>query len=177
MKRLRLLLVAGCLAGYLCGCPPSEAPPPDDAPPAAAPDRALAPSYETYRNDRFGFSVRYPAGLLHPLPPPQNDDGRRFESDDGRVRMRVSGRHNATGEPMDALWQQARRAWAEEGTITYETQQDSAFIVSGTAADTVFYQKTLLRDGLVETLELRYPAAMKAAMDSTVSVIAQSFEG
>src|SRR5438105_8405110 len=51
----------------------------------------------TYRNERHGFSLSYPAGTFATQPPPANDEGRVFVSRDGNARLLVGALPNADG--------------------------------------------------------------------------------
>ena len=49
---------------------------------AAAPTMAVADDWRTYRNERYGTTIDYP-DIFKAGPPPANDDGLAFKSDDG----------------------------------------------------------------------------------------------
>ena len=51
----------------------------------------------TYRNERYGFSLSYPAGQFSPQASPVNDDGRVFISRDGNARLLAGALPNADG--------------------------------------------------------------------------------
>ena len=60
---------------------------------------AAAQDVATYRNDRHGFSLSYPAATFTPQPqePPAGDDGRVFVSSDGAARLLAGALPNADG--------------------------------------------------------------------------------
>ena len=54
---------------------------------------------DTYRNERHGFSLSYPAGAFAPMPqqPPATGEGRVFVSRDGNARLLAGALPNADG--------------------------------------------------------------------------------
>jgi hypothetical protein len=51
----------------------------------------------TYRNERHGFSLNYPAGTFAPQPPAADGEGRVFVSRDGNARLLAGALPNADG--------------------------------------------------------------------------------
>ena len=51
----------------------------------------------TYRNERHGFSLSYPAGTFAAQPPPADGEGRVFVSRDGNARLLAGALPNADG--------------------------------------------------------------------------------
>jgi hypothetical protein len=51
----------------------------------------------TYRNERHGFSLSYPAGTFAAQPPPTDAEGRVFVSRDGNARLLAGALPNADG--------------------------------------------------------------------------------
>src|SRR6478752_4625502 len=51
----------------------------------------------TYRNERHGFSLAYPAGTFAPQPPAADGEGRVFVSRDGNARLLAGALPNADG--------------------------------------------------------------------------------
>lgn len=47
--------------------------------------------YRQYVNSRFGFSLEYPAEILFMQSPPENNDGRKFLSDNEETSMLIYG--------------------------------------------------------------------------------------
>lgn len=162
-----LLLVAGCRGG-------DGAPPTSGAETDAAADTL---AYTTYRNERFGFQVAYPAALLSPEPPPANDDGRRFVSPDDAVVMTASGRHDVRGLALDTL---VRQAWADlptgpDAPDAYEARRADGFVVSTSGDGRIHYRRVLRRDGRLLTLTLTYPADRRTRFDPVVEHVSASF--
>lgn len=145
-----------------------------DVPDASAEDHAFA----TYHNERFNYSVAYPANLLQAQGEAANADGQRFISSDGQIEMMVFGRHNIHNETPDQAFRETLRDLRNDvatDTLSYIDQGDDGFVISGIQDDRVFYQKHLVRDSLVHVLDVRYDTARQALMNPVVSRIAESF--
>ena len=55
--------------------------------------------WTTYVNDRFGFSLAYPADVFVMQPPPENDDGRTLVAADG-AKILVFGGYNVANDTL-----------------------------------------------------------------------------
>ena len=58
------------------------------------------PGFQTYTNSRYGFRVDYPESFI-PQQPPENGDGLRFKSQDGKATLVVSGGNNQGFTPKE----------------------------------------------------------------------------
>jgi hypothetical protein len=131
--------------------------------------------YDTYYNNRFEYVVKYPENLLDQLPPPQNNDGRSFVSPQGSINMAVSGSHNVPQRNLNEIYQNRLQAYQEAGRVTYKTQQDNWFVISGYKDGNVFYTKTFLYNNDVLELRLNYDRSLQPEFDAIVAQISNSF--
>jgi hypothetical protein len=69
---------------------------------AEAPAEYAEPEYETYVNDRFGYSVNYP-DIFDRSREPDNGDGVEFASADGEYGLTIWGGYNVLGQDGYAL--------------------------------------------------------------------------
>ena len=128
-------------------------PAPHPATQDATPPVAMAHDWQTYLNDRFGTSVDYPADLFTPLPPPDNNDGRRFEMPDGRGGFFVYSQYNALGLGLDELYAEDIARDGEQ--VLYTQKSDRVFGVSGNRGSDIFFRKTMLgADDVIRVLEV-----------------------
>jgi hypothetical protein len=105
-------------------------------------------TYKLYVNPRFAFAVDYPT-FFDLNPPPQNGDGQIFSRGD-HVSMTASG------------------------MLTTDTvDSDSAH--ESTRDGRVFYERAIVKDGIVATLILEYDEALKVDMAPIVSHVSSSF--
>lgn len=147
---------------------PTPSAPPGDAPPVEPGD------YRTYVNERFGFSIAYPANYLIPQRPlPTNGDGCRFLSRDGRAEMIVYGHYNALDQTLDEIAQGEQKPGR---TITYRVIKGKWFVLSGYEGKKVFYQKTVQRDDVIQTFHLEADRELQAFLQPMTEKIAKSFK-
>jgi serine/threonine-protein kinase len=134
---------------------------------------AAPPGWQTYRNERFGATADVPAGWK-PEPPPENNDGLRFVSPDGRSSVSVSGSihgYDSIGEALDTF---ERPRQGER--ITYKVRRGRWLVVSGVRGGRIFYRKLLIgcRGTIWSGVDIDYPAGEKRAFDPLVTHISQS---
>jgi hypothetical protein len=140
--------------------------------------QAAEGKWTRYVNDRFGTFITYPAALFTPQPPPENDDGRTFLSDDG-ARLLVFGRYNALDETLNEI--EAALGGPDYADITFRAHGRHWFVVSGyRSADgqaQIYYEKySLAFDAqVVHAMVLSYPVAARKRYDAIVAKLAKSF--
>lgn len=135
-------------------------------------EREIAgPTFKTYHNPRFEYSISYPPKVLIPQPIAANGDGREFLSEDGRTIMLVYGQENVRDETLREIYQET----SESITVSYKTLKKNWFVVSGLKGDKIFYRKTIYRNDQFLTFSIEYPNEEKAVMDRITATIAKSF--
>jgi hypothetical protein len=141
--------------------------------------RAAQHSYHTYHNARFDFSISYPADVLIPQGEPENHDGQKFRSRDGRAEMLVYGSHNALNQTLRQLYSEETNPSADhpDRTVSYKTFKGNWFVVSGIEGGKVFYQKTMLTKGIFKTFRIEYDESQKDLYDSLTTQMVRSFRG
>jgi len=136
---------------------------------------AQTPTYKTYSNARFAYSISYPANLLKPQGEAENGDGQAFRSADGHAVMRVWGGYNANNESLRAVYDQAVN---ELGAgVSYKAIKPGWFVVSALVNGKIHYRKTMLRKDVLKTFEIEYDESQKATYDPVTARIAKSFVG
>ena len=127
----------------------------------------------TYSNARFGFSIRYPAGLLAPEPEADNGDGRVFTGEG--AEMRVYGSNLLLNE---TLLKEFNAVVAEYGAgVAYRTYRRNWFVVSALKDGRIFYRKTIARaNGTFVTFQIEYDEAKRAVYDAAVAKMVKSFK-
>lgn len=142
--------------------------------PLIAQERAL---WTEYRNERFGFSLRYPADIFEVESRSEAGDGQGFRSKDGAASLLVGVLRNTDGHtPKSYLQYIAQRSYAAF-TVGYHRLQNSWFAVSGENADTIFYEKAILscRGALITSFALLYPKVQRGTFDLIVERMEDSF--
>ncbi|WP_417667888.1 hypothetical protein [Roseibium sp.] len=112
--------------------------------------------WQIYANGRFGTVIDYPAGYFTMLPAPQNDDGRTFESVDGKTRVLVFGSHNFDDKSLPMLMA-AQIAEGGYQAVTSSAMQGDRFEIRGTREGrSVIHVEILDHQNVVHTLDIAY---------------------
>jgi hypothetical protein len=133
-----------------------------------------------YCNGRFGFCITYPASFIS-QPPPQNDDGLIFLSQDNNAEIRTFG-SLAIGD-FDKLQKEFTMA-SGHMQLTYKKITKDWFVFSGVdKAGKIVYRKTVKKKinymgdegvAVFQTLMITYPASQNKLYAPYCSVIAKS---
>jgi hypothetical protein len=139
---------------------------------------AAQEKYESYSNERFFFSIDYPSDLMKMQPPPDNDDGRTFLSNDGQTEVRVWGQYNADSKTLNERYTIDLKGFT--GKPSYIELKRDWYVLSGMKEGKIFYEKTLVRrrgdTDVFFTFTITYPSGMKAKFDPIVKRMAESFK-
>jgi hypothetical protein len=132
-------------------------------------------TYDTYRNERYGFTVDYPANLLRPDEPVGDGHGQAFASPDGSASLLVYGTERGTEAALreDYETELAR----DDLRVTYQVIRSDWFVVSGYQGPYIFYQRTHRTEGGLRTFRLRHHATDKDYFDPIVERLSHSFAG
>ncbi|ESR26750.1 hypothetical protein [Lutibaculum baratangense] len=141
----------------------------------------LAAQWARYDNERFGYSLRYPADIFAQAEPSQNGDGITLFTRDGRARLIVFGGHNALGHDSDTI---ARELSSLEdiSEVTYRRVADRWIVLSGYLKDSprgeemIFYERVEFspsRDA-ISGFRIEYPTSMREPIDSLIGPIGRS---
>lgn len=136
---------------------------------------AQTPTYKTYTNARFAYSISYPANLLKPQGEAENGDGQAFRAADGRAEMRVWGQNNVNNDSLKAVYDQAVSEWGKG--VSYKVMKPDWFVVSALVDGKIHYRKTMLRKDVFKTFEIEYDQSQKATYDPVTARISKSFVG
>ena len=127
--------------------------------------------FSQYCNERYGFCVGYPTGLIMDEPP-VNGDGRKFHDAQGFVLI-ASGINNVLDDTFASTMQSQLQ---EFDNVTYKATGKNWFVLSGTKGSDILYLKTFVGKGSKNDLYIEYPASQKAAYDTIVGEISRSFK-
>ena len=157
---IQLALAAGLLALSLAG--------------AAAQERG---GIATYRNERHGFSLSYPAGTFAAQPTPAADAGRVFVSRDGNARLLAGALANADGVSLRDYRALLLQQSYPGAAIDYAPVGTTWFVLSGTRDGVMFYERVTFTCGgrLINSWAMLYPAAERRLYDGIVEQVARSY--
>ncbi|UVK37008.1 hypothetical protein LHFGNBLO_003994 [Mesorhizobium sp. AR10] len=132
----------------------------------------------TYTNDRFGTVCTFPDEVFTDRQPePDNGDGQEWLSADG-ASLTCSGILNIDDDTPKGFVA-AEKASNEPGyEITYSKTGKDWAVLSGSKDGDIFYERRLFgRDGVIHTVWIDYPPALKSKYDPLVGPIAGSLKG
>lgn len=132
-----------------------------------------------YRDERLGFSLRFPAHVLKPAEetPGANPSNRILVSDDGRVRLIVSAGLLDRRESLATYRAFLLSEVYGGANVTWAPVEDDWFVVSGYRAAEIFYERVSLVCGgrAIASWALSYPVAERGVYGRVVEGIARSF--
>jgi hypothetical protein len=147
------------------------------AAPALLADPAVADSWLTYQNDRYGTTIDYP-NIFKAQPPPDNDDGQAFKSADG-ADFSVFASYNTLDFDVASFQDFIVKDLDPGAVVTFRAHGDNWFVISGTSGNNIFYERHLLSHGaqMTEGFVMTYPAQLKQIYDPVVARMSKSFRG
>jgi hypothetical protein len=145
-----------------------------------APASARVPggeSWAEHRNERFGFTFRYPAHLFEPERASEAGDGEVFVARGGEARLLVGGLANgALQSPADYQEFIARESYSNY-QITYRRVTSNWFVLSGRGQGKTFYEKVIFscRGRLINSFAIIYPTEQQDLYGPVVEGIEATF--
>ncbi|MGM0843726.1 MAG: hypothetical protein ACQEUT_02030 [Bacillota bacterium] len=130
-------------------------------------------SYQTYHNERFGFSLQYPEGWVME-PPPTNGDGATFKN--GEATLIAYGGHTnivQQGETIETYYETELEGI--EAEIAYQRLGDDWYVVSYESAGTIYYNKFFFDESTFNSFRVSYPASKQSIYGPVTTHIAENF--
>ncbi|MBZ9776014.1 hypothetical protein [Mesorhizobium sp. CO1-1-8] len=132
----------------------------------------------TYVNERFGTVCTFPDEIFTDRQPePDNGDGQQWLSADG-ASLICSGVLNIDDDTPKGFVA-AQKASNEAGyKVAYSKTGKDWAVLSGLKDGKIFYERRLFgKDGIIRTVRVDYPPALKSKYDPLVGAIAGSLKG
>jgi len=133
--------------------------------------------WATYRNERYGLVLRYPADVLQPERTSEAGDGQVFVSPDGNARLLVGALPNSDRQSPAAYQEQIARDSYADYQVTYRKVSSSWLALSGEGNGKTFYEKVIFscNGRLINSFAMIYPTAQSGLFDRVVEGIEKSF--
>lgn len=128
----------------------------------------------TYRNDRFGTTITFPAELFDRRRElPANGDGMTWTGPGG-LELAVYGSFNTLELPPSEYLSWSLNTRESSVEITYTRTGKDWAVISGIEDERVFYERYVFDDEIIHAIRLSYPEHRKAELDPLVGPIANS---
>ncbi|TPL94992.1 hypothetical protein FJ948_00760 [Mesorhizobium sp. B2-3-12] len=132
----------------------------------------------TYVNERFGTVCTFPDEIFTDRQPePENGDGQVWLSKDG-ASLTCSGILNVDEDTPKGFVADEKASKEPGYAVTYSKTGKNWAVLSGMKDGKIFYERRLFgRDGVIRTVWIDYPPALKSKYDPLVGAIAGSLKG
>jgi hypothetical protein len=133
--------------------------------------------WETYRSERFGYSLLFPASMLEQRSETPDGRGIELSSKDGFVRLKVLAVDNSDNISIGEYRAAILREFSANNQLKYGPMGQSWFVLSGARGDSIYYQKVLFACSgrIINAFALTYPEQQKREFDSVVTTIEKNF--
>lgn len=128
----------------------------------------------TYRNARFGFSVRYPSTWVRGQEL-TNGDGCIISPQDGTIEVTVSGSNNTLNETTQAAYYRVLNMAKQRGIPGFHTVSDDWYVVTYTDGTFIYYVKGFVGTGSENKLHIKYLQSMKDQYQDVVQQLENGF--
>ena len=128
----------------------------------------------TYRNARFGFSIRYPSTWVRGKES-VNGDGCIISPQDGTIEVTVSGSNNTLNETSQNAYYRTLNMAKQKGIPGFHTLSDDWYVVTYTDGTFIYYVKGFVGVGSENTLYIKYLQSKKAQYQDVVQQLENGF--
>jgi hypothetical protein len=165
---------------------PPEPPPPfsPESPPQSSPEAASTacadagsigcPTYARYVNPRFAFSVDVPTFFVKK---DADADGRAQNYEyRSKARIRAWAMYDSPPRPEDPPMtvEQLYGDWTRRDGVTFKTLAVNTWVVRGAEHGRLFYSRSILADGIIATIEIRYDPSLADDFEPIVARLGAS---
>ena len=110
----------------------------------------------------------------------ERGDTVRFEAPRWQVTASITALLNNRGETLSQLQRGAQQEIIQNshGSITYQRNGTTWFVLSGYILDRIYYQRSVLIQGgmAIASLWIEFPRELRPCMDAIVTIMANSFQ-
>jgi hypothetical protein len=133
--------------------------------------------WASYKNQRFGFALSYPASVFTPQPPPENGDGQTFLTGDGKAKIVVYATVNDERFSPAGYRETLLKEFGGYDQMDYSPTGKTWFVLSGFRGDAIYYQKVMFSCGnrVISALSVTFPRAEKKFYEGLIEVMEDSF--
>ena len=131
----------------------------------------------SYSNERFGFSLQYPANVFALERRTEAGDGELFVAKDGAARLLVGSLSNESRFTPANYQAYIERNSYPDYRIDYRRLGGSWFALSGEANGKIFYEKAMFSCAgrLITSFAMIYPSEQRRVFDRIVERVENTF--
>jgi len=139
--------------------------------------RAEGYEWVPYVNERFGFSLRYPADVFERERRSEAGDGEVFVGVRDHSQLLVGAFENRDGHTVESYMGFIRRQSYPGYTVSYAPRGRTWFVLSGEDNERIFYEKVMFscQGRIINSFALIYPIESKRQFDPIVEGIEKTF--
>jgi curved DNA-binding protein CbpA len=136
-----------------------------------------AASWTTFRDARFDFALRYPAGIFAFDAAQSSANFHTFVSRDGRATLRIVAAENTAGVTLAGLRRSLMKERYAGATFDKAPRRKHWFALSGTRGGEVFLERvTFSCDGKsMHGWQMLYPASERAGYDELAKLVLRNY--
>jgi len=144
---------------------------------ALSQSRRRGSGWTTYQNDRFNFTLKYPADVFAVDAGTAGDDVRTFRSIDGEALLRIFATENITGVTPTKYRRSLIEGRYAGVNLDHAPQRRLWFVLSGTRGDTVFYERVdfSCNTKAIHGWQMIYPSSERTLYDLVVDEIQRNY--
>lgn len=145
---------------------------------ASLPATGEGGGWTSYRNDRYGFSLNFPAEVFVEGETRNREQGALWVSRDRQARLIAVATRNETGETLQSYRSFLIETTYKGASFDYAPQRDNWFVLSGVQNGQVFYERIVFacEGRYIYGWQMRYPLARKRLYDLVVERVHRSYE-
>jgi hypothetical protein len=130
-----------------------------------------------HRNEKYGFSLKYPGDIFKLERTTEAGDGHSFVSMDGKARLLVGVLENTSSFTPATYQDHVAQQSYGRFKVTYRPLGKSWFALSGQGNDQIFYEKVIFSCSgrLINSFAMIYPVDRRDVFDPLVERIEDSF--
>ncbi len=128
----------------------------------------------TYRNARFGFSIRYPSTWVKGKES-VNGDGCIISPQDGTIEVTVSGSNNTLNETSQNAYYRTLNIANQKGILGFHTLSEDWYVVTYSDGTFIYYVKGFVGAGSENTLYIKYLQSKKEQYQDVIQQLENGF--
>ncbi|WP_294359740.1 hypothetical protein [uncultured Clostridium sp.] len=130
-------------------------------------------TYNTYTNERYGFSIEYPLELA-PKEPSSNSDGICFSNIDNTVELIVWGNNNTEGSNAESLYRKDMLYIPKDNHITW--CNDYAYNLTWNDDKNIYHKYSIVGKGSINTFTFKSPVENRELYEYVIERLDKSFK-